>query len=273
MLTKLRLAALALPLALTLACTTVRAPASAIGPTAWARDGIAEPQVELYVESSSEVDPATLARASDDARRALREAVADRHAPGGDAILVVRAQAVSRTAGRRADQKAAIAGLVVGAVAIAAVVVLAIASGKGGGGVPRGIVPVPVPSRAPRAPVPWHPPFVQLGPPCPGPGPVGVVSVGPDLAPSPPGPDGAVPLPPPPPLELEERGYFARDLLRLELLVVDPRDGTVRAAKTVTRKVDVRDGRAVRTLVGAALDDPAGWWRASAPSSPPDPAG
>jgi hypothetical protein len=82
-----RLAAVAVPLALTVACTTVRTPA------------------------------------------------------GGDAILVVRAQAVSRTAGRRADQKAAVAGIAVGAVVVAAVIVIALASGKGHGGPPRGIGP------------------------------------------------------------------------------------------------------------------------------------
>jgi hypothetical protein len=81
------------------------------------------------------------------------------------------------------------------------------------------------------------------------------------------GPAGvlAVTLPPPPPLDLADRGYFAEDLLRLELLLVEPRDGTVRARKTVTREVDVRDSKAVRDLVTSALDDPSGW----APPAPP----
>ena len=308
MTTHARLAAVALPLAFTFACTTVRAPASGIDPTVPVRDGVAEPQVELYVEDSGQLDPATLARASDDARRALREALADRHAPAGDAILVVRAQAVSRTAARRADQRAAVAGLVVGAVVIAAVVVLVVASGKGGGGAPKAFVPKSaghaargVPVRAARPPpfVPGmvRPQVVRVAMVRPAPAPDVFVSVGP-VEPAPPPaeamelePAGAPPLadaqgpeplaagvvmvtlPPPPPLQLADRGYFARDLLRLELLLVDPLDATVRAVKTVTRTVDVRDGRAVREILVAALDEPAGWspgadLPASLPSAP-----
>lgn len=289
MATHARLAAVALPLAFTFACTTVRAPASAIDPTVPVRDGVAEPQLELYVESSGAPDAATLARASDDARRALREALADRHVPDGDAILVVRAQAVSRTAGRRADQKAAMAGLVVGAVVIAAVVVLVLASGKGGGGVPRGFVPgAGHAARAARPPpfVPGvaRPGVIRVAAARPAPFPDTAVSVGPvEPAPQPveaveaPWPDAQGPeafaadavmvtLPPPPPLELADRGYFASDLLRLELLLVDPRDATVRAVKTVAREVDVRDRKAVRAILAAALDEPAGW------SPGPDPA-
>jgi hypothetical protein len=312
MLTRSRLAAVALPLAFVFGCATVRAPASTIDPTTPVRDGVAEPQVELYLESSEEVDPAALAQAGDDARRALREALADRHAPDGDAVLVVRAQAVSRTAARRADQRAAVAGLVVGAVVIAAVVVLVVVSGKGGGGgVPKGSAHVarhapgaaPAPRavaaavHAPRPPPrvpggarpraapiagagPARPPFsidaevfVQLPPIEDGPLPLGpaepLAALGPEEAEPPldgepleldgPEEEPTVTVAPPPPLDLADRGYFAGDLLRLELLLVDPRDGQVLASKTVSREVDVRDAHAVRTLVSRALDEPRGW--------------
>jgi hypothetical protein len=319
-LTRSHLAAVALPLAFVFGCTTIRAPASAIEPTVPVRDGVAEPQVELYVESSDELDPAALAQASDDARRALREALVDRHAPDGDALLVVRAQAVSRTAARRADQRAAVAGLVVGAVVIAAVVVLVVVSGKGGGGGPKGTahavrhapgahpapravaVPTHVPRPSPRMPGAARPRAAPVAAPGPAraPGPfvpeifvqLPPIEDGPPPAPAEPfealeppeaeppldagtlEPDGppeepTVTVAPPPPLDLSDRGYFAGDLLRLELLLVDPDDGAVLSSKTVTRDVDVRDARAVRAIVARALDEPRGWVSRRRPAPAP----
>lgn len=116
-------------------CTTVRAPASAIGDTVAVKDGAAEPQLELWIESARPVPPAEAERVAGEAREVLRRALEGRSAPDPDEVLVVRAQGVTRTASRRSDQRNATIGMVVGAVVVVAVVVvLAVTSrGKGGG--------------------------------------------------------------------------------------------------------------------------------------------
>lgn len=121
---------------LTFGCTTVRAPASAIGETVAVNDGAAEPQLELWIESARAVPPAESERVAGEAREVLRRALEGRSAPEADEVLVVREQGVTRTASRRSDQRNATIGMVVGAVVVvAAIVVLAVTSrGKGGGG-------------------------------------------------------------------------------------------------------------------------------------------
>jgi hypothetical protein len=117
-----------------LACTTVRTPVSTIGDQVPLRGGQPEPQVELWVESDRPLSPAEEVRARSEARQALSRALEGREQPDGDALLVVRAQGVTRTPGHRRDQTAATAGLVVGAVVVVAAVVVALVySGKGGG--------------------------------------------------------------------------------------------------------------------------------------------
>jgi hypothetical protein len=69
----------------------------------------------------------------------------------------------------------------------------------------------------------------------------------------------AVSLPPPRALDLERRGYFAGDLLRLELAVVDRRSGAAIWTKEVEGEVDPRDAAAVEKLLSAALADGKGW--------------
>jgi hypothetical protein len=284
---------------LTFGCTTVRAPVSGIAPTVAVHGSAAEPQVELWLESARGVSPQESAAATAQARDALRQALEGRSL-GDDDVLVVRAQAVSRTRSHRNDQRAAVAGIVVGAVAVAAIVVVAMASGKGGGapklgapargvaragGVARpGHVPVravPAPVAVPHAPAPRVAAApsrssggasVQLD--------VGVVADGryeePAAAdgeeaiapaawapPPPPAPPAerisAVTLPPPEPLQLDRRGFFDGDWLRLELRVVDARTGEVRWEKTVAEDVDVRDVRKVRRVVDRALAESDGW--------------
>lgn len=116
-------------------CTTIRAPASAIGGAVPVEEGVARPQAELWLESGKPVTPAEQARASAEAHEALRQALAGRRLEEGDQLLVVRAQGVSRTPSHKSDQKAAVAGIVVGAVVIVAAVVIAVmAGGKGSGG-------------------------------------------------------------------------------------------------------------------------------------------
>lgn len=114
----------ALTTVLAFGCTTVRAPVSGIGPTVAVHGNTAEPQVELWLESAGDLTPAESARAAAEAREALRQALQERTL-GVDDVLVVRAQAVSRTRSHRSDQHAAIAGLVVGAVVLVALAVVA----------------------------------------------------------------------------------------------------------------------------------------------------
>ncbi|MBI5070064.1 MAG: hypothetical protein HZB56_17655 [Deltaproteobacteria bacterium] len=144
---------------LTFGCTVVRAPASAISPRVPVRDGVAEPQLELWLESGGPVSPAEAEAAADRARSALYQALAHRRLEEGDQLLVVRAQGVSRTPSRRDNQSAAVAGIVVGVVVVAVVAIAASKSGGRGGGVPsagragpRSGVPrvVAAPPRPPR---------------------------------------------------------------------------------------------------------------------------
>lgn len=292
------LRALALFVTFAYGCATVRVPASAIGPVVPVHDGAAEPQVELWLESGQDVTPAEADRATVEARAALERALASRRVTEGEQLLVVRAQGVSRTPSRKADQQAAVAGMVVGAVVIVAAVVVAIVAGKGGGGkgggkvggakirpapapvasvprpaprpvaVPRPVRPAPVASRPHRSPVHLgvhadvHVPYpvprddtfasgVYLGrvhePEASGGAPA-------ELA-----------LPPPPPLDVDRRGFFAKDLLRLELTLVDRATGAPLWVKTVEGEIDPRSAEAVKALLDGALDDPRGWLPASTP--------
>lgn len=151
-----RFRAVALLAVASLSCTTVRVPATVLPSSVRIRGDVAEPQVELWIESGKDVSPAEAARAAAQARAALGQALASRNLGAGEQLLVVRAQGVSRTGSRRTDQKAAVAGLVVAAVAIVAVavVVLVASQGKGGGGkmpavhVPTAAVPRPPPPGA-----------------------------------------------------------------------------------------------------------------------------
>ena len=287
-------------------CATVRVPASTITGTVPVRGGVAEPQLELWVESGKNVSPAESAEATAQARAALQAATSHLSAPQGDSLLVVRAQGVTRTPSRRADQHAAIAGLVVGAVVVVAAVVVVLASGKGGGGGgskvaraprPAGVRPAPAPVRAaplPGAPRPVPTPLVVLAPsrphvdvglyagfdvppPAPDPAvPMHYVVSGPQapappqtLAHPPPGEEvAAISLPPPSPLDVDKRGFFAGDTLRLELVVVDRKLGTPRWTKIVDAKVDPRDAQAVEKVLRDATADGSGWVPAGAVSEP-----
>jgi hypothetical protein len=130
---------LALACTALLACTTVRTPVSTIGDQVPLRGGRPEPQVELWVESDHRLSAAEVERARTEAREALTRALEGRDEPEGDALLVLRARGVSRTAGHRRDQAAATAGLVIGAVVVVAAVVVALVSGKGGSGHSSGL--------------------------------------------------------------------------------------------------------------------------------------
>ncbi len=104
-----------------------------------------EPDMEVWVEGSSSVNPAESEGARAQSQAALQAALEGRGVPAAeaDAVLFLRERAVARTAGRKSSQAAATAGVVVGIVVVVAVVVIAVAagggksggnSGKGGGG-------------------------------------------------------------------------------------------------------------------------------------------
>jgi len=94
--------------------------------------------------------------------------------------------------------------------------------------------------------------------------------VPPPLAPPPDGGElTAVSLPPPPPLDLERRGFFDGDTVRLELVVVDRHSGAPLWTKTVDGGIDPRDASKVEQLLYDAVADPTGWTQAiAAPASP-----
>jgi hypothetical protein len=127
------LRALAILTALTFGCATVRVPASGISDPIPVRDGVAEPQLALYVEGSKAIDPVESHRLAEAAHAALSAAVKEHSRVDGDTLLVVRAQGVTRTPARRTDQKLAVAGLVVGAVVVVAAAVVAIVASRGKG--------------------------------------------------------------------------------------------------------------------------------------------
>jgi len=145
----------------TFGCASVRAPATVLPDVIPVHEGRAEPQLALWVEGGEAPTPAEQATAAEAAKRALAEAAQGLEAPalpdGGDGVLVVRAQGVTRTSGRRSNQVAGAVGLVVGVVVVVAIAILVLAEGgkggKGSGGrAPKsstgGARAAPAPSRA-----------------------------------------------------------------------------------------------------------------------------
>ncbi|WP_242394391.1 hypothetical protein [Anaeromyxobacter oryzisoli] len=169
-------------------CTTVRAPASTLGSELAPVSGaVAEPQLELWVESGGTPTPEELEQARVLARAALGSALAGRELSpnalgAADPLLLVRARAVARTDSRRSDQRAAKVGIVVGFVVIvAAVVVLAVLSRDSPRSEPRGAParaapsppqPVSIPVRTRPVPGALAPAIARGARPVPSPGPL-----------------------------------------------------------------------------------------------------
>jgi hypothetical protein len=131
---------LTLAVAAAFGCTTLRAPAGSVdGPLSAAPGIVADPQVELWLESTDAVPQQDADEAQRQARAVLATAIAERPirttAFGAvDPVVVVRERAVARTSGRKNAQTAAKVGLVVGFVAVAVAAVLAVVKGGHGGG-------------------------------------------------------------------------------------------------------------------------------------------
>jgi hypothetical protein len=66
-------------------------------------------------------------------------------------------------------------------------------------------------------------------------------------------------LPPLVPLDVESRGFFADDFVRVELLLVDRSSGAPLWVKVVEAESDPRDASRVKELIDRALDEPGGW--------------
>ena len=243
-------------------CATARppsgAPLAAVGSPP-ARVGLAEPELELWMEGTRRPDPEESARTVEDAREALARALEDRGLDGvgaPDALLAIRARAVARTGERRTAQVVSGVAIVAAVVAVIALVILgrehgrshrssALPASRAGGS-------FPAPARGWRArPVPASPaPFFWGWS-------VGVhvvVPVGPSPAPGPPGPPpGPAPEPEPDAL-LDPRGWFDGDEVELVAELADPETGEVRWRSAVRAGADPRDPRAMRTLVDRALE-------------------
>lgn len=146
-------------------CATARQPLAPPPPSPPVeRVYFAEPDMELWVEGASSVDPAESEGARTASQAALHAALEGRGVPAAeaDAVLFLRERAVARTSGRKSGQAAATAGMVVGIAVIVAVVVVALAASggkggsKGGGGSPAiktgGHSTAPAPAVAASAP-------------------------------------------------------------------------------------------------------------------------
>jgi hypothetical protein len=168
-------------------CATVRMPSGSVGDELGPVRGIvAEPQVELWLESGEPVTAQEASEAREQARAALQQALETRViAPSAmgaaDPILVVRERGLSRTASRRRDQVGATIALAVGAVVVIAVVVALVLSGKDSGKAPVAkaapavaaaaptphAVPVPAPKIPHAGPIVPRPPQVPVPAPAP----------------------------------------------------------------------------------------------------------
>src|SRR5438552_8546536 len=131
-------------------CATFRMPASAQqSDFAPVRGIVAEPQIDLWVESGEEVLPSETTSARRAAKEALEKALeARRIAPGPfgaeDPVMIVREKAVARTDSRRHNQTVAKVAIVVGFVVVVAAIVAIVVAGKD-----KAPPPVALPKKAP----------------------------------------------------------------------------------------------------------------------------
>lgn len=273
------LAAIAVLTAFGFGCTTLRVPVSTVVDPVPLRDGVADPQLELWLESAEPVSPEEGARATAAAHAAFSRALEGRQVGDGSQVLVVRAQGVARTASHRRDQTAAVVGLVVGSVVVLVGLAVWLSKGGGGGGGHRSAPALPAARpRSPgaalaAAPAAWaprpHPPGLAGG-----------------LAPRPPGLRPPTPGRPPVPLPPPGRhagghggghvavGIDARVVLPVEL-EPEPLDGPVVLSSRVFTEEpgQVAEFAAAGSAPGPAGEAPAGAAEglADAPAEPAPP--
>jgi hypothetical protein len=264
----MRSATLALATLFFFGCQTVQVRAGPGLPPAPAapppRVALAEPELDLWLEGNEQVTSQETAEGLRAARAALGAAL-DRQGfvPTGEAdeVLVVRAQGVARTAGRRSAQVGAVVGIV---LVVAAIVVLIATSGHGDRGGARAH-----PAGRGRA-IPAHPgygrPAYGYGPPAPWFGIGFAWGLHVPMGEPPPYPPAIVPT-----LEsrLSSRGFFAGDETEIALELRDARTGEVVWSRAARQEIDPRDAGAVRALVDQMLQ-PEPWAQALlAPGAPP----
>ncbi|HEX9292028.1 MAG TPA: hypothetical protein VF904_21105 [Anaeromyxobacteraceae bacterium] len=235
---------------LTFGCATVREPERGAFAAPPARIALAEPELELWMEGTRPVDAAESARALEQSRNALTEALAGRGLDASEPsqLLVVRARAIARTDERRSAQVWSAVGLVAGFVVVA-LVVIALARSRASPSTSHASHAV---ASAPAARAPWR--GVPFAPrPYPPPPPIGVeigFNVMVPVGPAPPWP-GAEPSE----SRLASRGWFDGDEVELTVELADPGTGTVSWRRTVREGADPRDPAALAALLDRALAD------------------
>jgi len=273
--------AVLLLLLLALGCAAVRTPVSSVASLVPVRGGIAEPQLELWLESGGKVAPADARAAAEKARAVLRRALARRDLTEGDQLLVVRAQGVARDEARRDGQELAAGAALTGATVV---ILLSAVSGQDPGlafdaEAAPSLLPAPRRGASPEVlPRARRPPAVRQrrtlgagaatsGADGPQPGALAPLAADDGIAAlEPPEPAATeILLPPLPPFPLEDRGFWSRDAVRVELFLVDRKTGTPLWSKMVAEESDLRDIARMKALLDGALDDPSGW----EPAPPP----
>jgi hypothetical protein len=240
-------------------CATARPPAAEVlappGPApGQASIGLAEPDLELWMEGTKAIDPRESAQTLDLARSALSEALSHRGLEASDPeqLLVVHAREIAVTQERKSAQVWSAVGAVVAVVAVVVIAIIAATRGRGSsrGSSSLSHAPVAAPAHA-GARVPGRVAYVPR--PYAPPPPIGV-SVGFNVM----VPLGPVPMDPGLPRiesRLSSRGWWDGDEVELTLELVDPRTGQVSWQRVVREGVDPRDPKAMTSLVDRALAD------------------
>jgi ElaB/YqjD/DUF883 family membrane-anchored ribosome-binding protein len=263
------------------ACATVRVPAARPDELADAPGTVAQPSVELWLESSDAVSQRQSDSAADAARAALAQALSEvrisSSAMGAeDAVLFVRERGIALTPERQHQQTWAKVGIALGVVVVLAVLIATASRNRGGprltrarpGGRPGSgqFVRPFVPRYAPGPPifigfnifVPVQPMVYQPAadevpfPPDP---PAPLSDALSEPAPAPPD-EPAIELPPlepPADFSVGERGFFDGTHLALQLDLVDRRTGEVLWSKPVASDGDPCNLGDVRHLLREAL--------------------
>lgn len=228
-------------------CATTRPPEPATTELLrTSRVALAEPELELWMEGTGAIDPAESARALNQSRDALAQALAGRglDANDPDELLVLRARAVARTDERKSAQVMSYVGIVFVVVALVAV---AIVTSRSNGPPPpsKAVRPAGSGPIRPGLRPPMYMPYRHVPPP-----PIGFgfgMSVAVPIGPPP------VPWATPTQQWLASRGWFDGDAVELTAQLVDPATGEVRWQQIVKDGTDPRDAAAVTRLVDRVL--------------------
>jgi hypothetical protein len=157
-------------------CTTVRVPALPAGELQDAPGTIAQPSIELWLESSDPVPQPQSDMAADAAREAISRALSEVRISSSalgatDAVLFVRERGVALTDARRSQQTWAKVGIVVGVVVVVVGIIIGVTKATGSHGGSNHVVRAPaavggtVVRPRPVAPIPYVPRYYAPAPP------------------------------------------------------------------------------------------------------------